>query len=140
MNDDLESRLERLRPAKLPSDLMARLTAARPQAPAPKPRPTWWRWLAPAFAATVAIVVHFRTQLPEEVPASLPAQTAQIISRDTLISTRDVGVILSADQQPYRLMELQWFEERELPGGANAAQVQVAQRRHQFVPVALEIY
>lgn len=142
MNDPIEEALKRMKPAEMPSDLMARLTAARPQ---PVERPAFWkRWLLPiAAGATAAILatVWLRNEPPQEKKPMIAQAAALPVERnDYLVGTREVGVILGPNQRPYRVMEVEWLEQDTIRPNAAGSAIRVETKRRDVIPVALEIF
>jgi hypothetical protein len=149
--DPVEMLLERMRPAELNNDLMARLTAARGNiAPA---RSRWQgsilRWLAPVGA--VACVAFLTVKVLESGPGAQPqtagvsstsaaAKVMPVLVQDNMLKAREMGVIVGPNRQPYQVMEYQWVESETIVPGANAPAVRVETTRRHVVPVELEVY
>lgn len=149
--DPVEILLERMRPAELNNDLMARLTAARGTiAPA---RSHWLggilRWLAPVGA--VAGVAFLTVKVLESGPGAQPqsagvattpvaTKTMPVLVQDNMLKAREMGVIVGPNRQPYQVMEYQWVESEMIVPGANAPAVRVETTRRHIVPVELEVY
>jgi hypothetical protein len=149
--DSLEILLERMRPAELNNNLMARLTAARG---AIAPARSGWaigflRWLAPVGA--VAGVAFLTVKVLDSDPAAKP-QTAEVspapavtkkmpvLVQDNMLKAREMGIIVGPNRQPYQVMEYQWVESEMIVPGANAPAVRVETTRRHIVPVELEVY
>lgn len=151
--DPFEEALQRMRPVEMPAHLMARLTAARPQARKQTERPAWmgvlFRWLLPVAAgACVAVATFFWLERDRPtvdsrgtVVAVAPEQEAlPMESADYFVGARPVGIVVAPNQRPYRVMEVEWIEHDTVPTGADGAALHTATRRRDVVPVALEIY
>ena len=143
--DPIEEALRGMRPAELPPQLMARLTAARPQ---PRERSAWQsvllRWLLPLTAsACVAVATFFwlEKNRPSAVATAVPESRAlPIESEDYLVGARPVGILVAPNQRPYRLMEVEWLEHETVRAGAGGAALHTATTRRDVIPVALELY
>ena len=113
--DPIEEALRGLRPAELPPQLMARLTAARPQ---PRERSVlrgmFFRWLLPLTAsACVAVATFFwleKNRPPAAVATAPESRALPIESEDYLVGARPVGILVAPNQRPYRLVEVEWLE------------------------------
>ena len=149
----IEDALEKLRPAGLEPSLMARLSAARPRQETPEKKSAWrellLRWLLPvATSACVAIATFAlleRNRPPEahKAGANYIASTdapTPFESRDYLLSARPVGIIVAPNQQPYRIMDVEWLEHETVRAGADGRARHTATTRRDVIPVALEIY
>lgn len=146
MNDPIEEALKRMKPAEMPSDLMARLTAARPQ-PKARKRAFWMRWLIPVGAgATAALMATvWLRHAPSVEKSSQPKIAAASISipvecNDYLVGAREVGVVAIPNQHPFRVMEVEWLEQSIIRTDANGPAIRVETKRKDVVPVALEIF
>jgi hypothetical protein len=152
-HNPIEDALRKLRPAELESSLMARLSAARPRNETPQQKSAWrevlLRWLLPLGAgacvavATFALLERNRTS---EAHESIPQGTAAagtpmpVESHDYLVSARPVGIVVAPNQQPYRIMDVEWLEYETVRAGANGPALHTATTRRDVIPVALEIY
>jgi negative regulator of sigma E activity len=151
-NDPIEDALRKLRPAEFESALMARLSAARPCKETLQKKSAWrevlLRWLLPlATSACVAIATflfleHNRTPDTHE---SKPDGTAladapPVESQDYLVSARPVGIVVAPNQQPYRIMDVQWLEYETVRASANGPALHTATTRRDVIPIALELY
>lgn len=141
--DPIEEALQKMRPAEIPSQLMARLTAARPQ---PRRRVMWqdvlFRWLLPlAASACVAVATFFwlEKNRPSVVTAS-GQQPTPVESQDYLVSARPMGIVVAPNQRPYRIMEVEWLEHETVRTGAGRPDLHTATMRRDVIPVALELY
>jgi hypothetical protein len=148
--DRLGEALKKLAPGAMPPQLMARLTAARPQ-PGGVGRLDWrgvlFRWLLPvAASACVAVGTFFwleHHRQPDLQSDSRPVVELPRIpmeSQDYLLSTRPIGIVVAPNQQPYRIMEVEWLEHETVPSGDGGAAFHTATTRRDVVPVALELY
>ena len=142
MKDPIEEALERLRPSELPNDLMARLTAARPQ-PAER-RSFWLRWMLPlAAGATAAILATMWLRQESSVQPSAPTLASARIPverNDFLVNAQDIGVVVGPNQQPYRIMQFDWLEQDTIRPTATGPAIRVETKRRNVIPIALEIY
>lgn len=151
--DPIEDALEKLRPAALDSSLMARLTAVRPRNDAPEKKSAWrdvlLRWLLPVATsagvavATFALLERHRTGGTRgQVPAVTVASDAPIPveSQDYLVSARPVGIVIAPNQQPYRIMDVEWLEYQTVRSDADGPALHTATTRRDVIPVALELY
>ncbi|MEK0449243.1 MAG: hypothetical protein RL088_1511 [Verrucomicrobiota bacterium] len=152
--DPVEILLERMRPADLNNDLMARLTAARGTiAPA---RSHWFggilRWLTPvgAVAAVALLTVKVldsgtagtavKPQSAGVATTPVATKTMPVLVQDNMLKAREMGVIVGPNRQPYQVMEYQWVESETIVPGSNAPAVRVETTRRHIVPVELEVY
>ena len=151
--DPIEDALCKLRPAELEPALIARLSAARPRNDVPQQKSAWRevliRWLLPLAAsacvavATFAVLEHHRTN---ETHGSAPKDAASaetplpIESQDYLVSARPVGIVVAPNQQPYRIMDVEWLEYQTVRGSADGPVLHTATTRRDVIPVALELY
>ena len=143
--DPIEEALRGLRPAEMPPQLMACLTAARPQ---PRERFAWrglfFRWLLPLTAsACVAVATFFWLEKNRPPAVSTAAQESSALpveSEDFLVRARPVGILVAPNQRPYRLMEVEWLEHETVRNGAGGEALHTATTRRDVIPVALELY
>lgn len=151
--DPFEEALKAIRPAELPSHLMARLTAGRPQGPEKAGQPGWsaalHRWLPPlATGACVAVATffwlegnHFSVGTHRPVATVGPgAEVTPVESGDYLVDARPVGTVVAPDQRAYRLMEVEWIEYETVRKGADGPDLHTATTRRDIIPVALDVY
>lgn len=155
-NDPIEDALQKLRPAELEPSLMARLSAARPRSETPRKNSAWrdvlLRWLLPlatsacVAVATFALLEHHRTH---EATGAQNADTGVVAtadaplpveSQDYLVSAQPVGIVVAPNQQPYRIMDVEWLEYQTVPGKAGGPALHTATTRRDVIPVALELY
>ena len=152
-HDPIEDALRKLRPAELESSLMARLSAARPRneiaAQKSTLRDVLMRWLLPLTAsACVAVgtfffLEHNRAHDPHNADADSTAATGTpmpVESEDYLVSARPLGIVVAPNQQPYRIMDVEWLEHETVRTGADGRAHHTATTRRDVIPVALEIY
>jgi hypothetical protein len=155
MNDPIEDALQRMKPAELPPGLMARLTAARPQADAAKGReeqefPTRFgflrRWLLPlgvcvaAAAGTVTWLNSTTGQRGAGQVAQPKAAAIPFESEDRFIGAREVGLIVPPGHRPIRLMEVEWLESSTVRPQPDGHALRVETTRRGVVPVAVEVF
>ena len=113
--DPIEQALQKMRPAELPAHLMARLTAARPQAQAKTERQTWGgvllRWLLPVAAgACVAVATFFwleknRSSAGAATVAAHDQASLPMESEDYFVGARPVGIVVAPNQRPFEPAE-----------------------------------
>jgi len=152
-HNPIEDALGKLRPAELDPALMARLSAARPRRETQGQKSAWsgmlLRWLLPlAASACVAWMTFFLLEHnradnangaePKDVASA--AAPLPVESQDYLVSARPVGIIVAPNQQPYRLMDVEWLEYQTVRAGANGPALHTATTRRDVIPVALELY
>ena len=143
--DPIEEALRAMRPAEMPPQLMARLTAARLQ---PRERFAFrgllFRWLLPlAASACVAVGTFFwleKDHSPSVAAAAPESRALPIESEDYLVGARPVGILVAPNQRPYRLVEVEWLEHETVHTGAGGAALHTATTRRDVIPVALELY
>lgn len=147
MKDPLEEALKGMRPAEMPPQLMARLTAARPQPAAKRAEGLWRRWflpLATAGCAGAAALAFLQStegpQLPAAPPAAMIAEALPFERHEFLVGSREVGVFVAPNQRAYRVMEIEWLEQDTIRAGQSGPAVRVETTRRDIVPVALEIF
>lgn len=152
-HDPIEEAVQKLRPAELENSLMARLTAARPLSESPEKRAAWrellLRWILPigtsagVAVATFALLERHRTS---EERGSAPTATVSadaplpLESEDFLVSARPVGIVVAPNQQPYRIMDVEWLEHQTMRADADGPALHTATTRREVIPVALEVY
>ena len=152
-HDPIEDALRKLRPAELERSLMARLSAARPCNGAPPQksalRELLLRWLLPIGASACVAVATFAwldRNRTNEAPESAPKDTAwsdtpiPAESQDYLLSVRPVGIVVGPNQQPYRIMDVEWLQHETVRAGAGGPELHMATKRRDVIPVALELY
>ncbi len=146
MKDPIEEALEKMNPAELPDALMARLTAARPQRKPEKERGgIWRRWLLPlatagcAAALALTLLRHFDDSQKQPTTVA-KAEPLPFERNDILLGSRDVGVMVGPNQQPYRVMVVDWLEQDTVRAAANGPAIRMDTKRRDVVPVALEIF
>ena len=141
--DPIEEALRGMRPAKMPPQLMARLTAARPQ---PRSRSglqdALLRWFLPLTAsACVAVATFFWLEKNRSSVVTAPGQQpTPVESQDYLVSARPVGIVVAPNRRPYRIMEVEWLEHETVRAGADGSALHTATTRRDVIPVALELY
>jgi hypothetical protein len=149
----IEDALQKLRPAALEPSLMARLSAARQRSKTPPQKSAWrellLRWLLPVATSACVAVITFsllernRSHEARDAGAKTAASAdapAPVESRDYLVSARPVGIIVAPNQQPYRIMDVEWLEHETVRAGSDDRARHTATTRRDVIPVALEIY
>ncbi len=147
----MEVELQRLKPATPPPELMERMLAALPAAPAPRletragtPRPTewWWpwlRWLAPVSAIVLVAFVSLR-QIPlalNHPVTGINADAVQISHK--LMSAYDaVGELPGGEAVRFRVRE--WSDSTVMHDSARGLVVEQSKPRLEVIPVAFETY
>ena len=150
-HDPVEMLLARMKPAPMNTDLMARLTAARPTT-SPKRSGAWSflsRWAFAAGAVACAAVVTVKVldsstntakDIASDNPEKAAAKNMPVIVQDNMLQAREMGVMMGPNRQPYQVMEYQWVESETLVPGTNVPSVRLETTRRQIVPVRLEVY
>jgi hypothetical protein len=149
--DRVEEALKKLQPSELPPHLMARLTAARPQAAQQDSEAGWrgiiFRWLLPlAASACVAVVTFFFLERnrpaagPDHADVAIEQEPQRVESQEFLVAARPVGIVVAPNQRPYRIMDVEWLEYETVRAGADGPLLHTATKRRDVVPVALEVY
>jgi len=125
MNPDIEERLQALRPAGPPADLLKRLVDSEPTAPG---KIRWLRLLAPlAAAAAVAALVALpllRVRHPvrsQPVAASAPAPSdflvfVPIARTSTLLDVHNIALIDANPSGPVRFVRATWLDDTTYAG------------------------
>jgi hypothetical protein len=125
MNPDTEERLQALRPAEPPADLLKRLLDSEPPAPG---NIRWLRLLAPlaAVAAVAALVALplLRARHPARrrpVAASAPAPSdfrvfVPIERTSTLLDVHNIAVIDEDPSHPIRFIRATWLDDTTYAG------------------------
>lgn len=144
----MEAELRRLTPARLPENFMARLAAAKPQIklqPPPKPIvvsgiEAWLqilRWLAPATAVAVAVVVVWRLGM---APPGGPSSSGEgvKIEHELVSSFEAVGRL--PDGEPVRFRCQNWMDQVVLNDKHSGMMVQQRTPRMEVVPMRFETY
>ena len=152
-HDPIEDALQKLRPAELESSLMARLSGVRPRNEAPpqksRLRDMLLRWLLPiatsagVAVATFTVLERNRAHESRDTRGSGVASAdtrAPVESQDYLVSARPIGIVVAPNQQPYRIMDVEWLEHETIRTGTDGRAQHTATRRRDVIPVALEIY
>ena len=149
-HDPIEDALQKLRPTELEPSLMARLSAARPRSEAPEKKSAWrealLRWLLPVATSagvavgTFAVLERNRTPEPRGSGVASAETRTPVESQDYLLSARPIGIVVAPNQQPYRIMDVEWLEHETVRAGADGRAVHTATTRRDVIPVALEIY
>lgn len=152
-----EAELRRLKPAQLPDDLQARL------ADLPQMRPVqsevrrasratatgwwlWFRWLAPATVALLAVLVvvfqggTHRNPAPPAISSSVPALKADQIEIDQQLVGSFDTVAEMPDGEPVRMRVNQWMDEVTLRDSATGVEVVQRTPRIKVVPVSFAVY
>ncbi|MBI4658139.1 MAG: hypothetical protein HY735_04685 [Verrucomicrobia bacterium] len=159
-HERFEAELRRLRPAKPPEDLMARLAAAKPFVHSPgsnttakscrtKRRELFLRWFLPAAATAAAAVLLALWRLDAPLPntpqkrpnaASIPALIADDIEIGRrLIATFDTVASLPSGE-PVRLRCREWLDEVVLRDKTSGVVIEQRTPRFDIVPVSFETY
>ncbi len=152
-HDPIEDALQKLRPSEIEPSLMARLSAARPRNEAPEKISAWrevlLRWLLPVATSacvavgTFAVLERRRAHEPRDTPGSGGASAGSPVpveSQDYLVSARPIGIVVAPNQQPYRIMDVEWLEHETVRTDADGRAHHTATTRREVIPVALEIY
>jgi len=157
MNDmeleHLEAELRRVVPARPPEDFMARLKAAQPAAmraartePPIRVRPSagfelsaWlMRWLVPATALLIGMLVVWRVSLPGANAA--PAMSADNVQIDEqLVSAFDTVAPL-ATGEPVRFRCRTWIDKVVLRDKERGVMIEQDTPRVEVIPVSFETY
>lgn len=144
MKDPIEEALEKLTPAELPPDVMARLTAARPQPASKEGRAGWSRWFLPvatAGCASAAALAYFNGQeLPVRAPSIEEAAPLPVERGEFLLGSRELGVVVAPDQRPYRVLQVEWLERDIVRASEHGPGIRMDTKRREIVPVALEVF
>ena len=144
-HDSIEKALAELKPAELPPQLMARLTAARPQAAKAEPRglgALLLRWLLPLGVGACAAVAVLTFLQHDAVKPAVAKRNAPMPfeSEERLVSARDMGVVNAPGNRPFRLVEVEWLVSDTVRPRESGPAVRVETTRREVIPVALEIY
>ena len=156
MNDreleNLEAELRRVVPAPPPEEFMARLLAAKPALPAVRTKPlvrlrpsagfdlsAWlMRWLMPATAVVIGMLVVWRVNLPGANAA--PALSADNVQIDEqLVSDFDTVAPL-ASGEPVRFRCRTWMDKVVLRDKARGVMIEKETPRVEVIPVSFETY
>ncbi len=151
--DPIEDALRKMRPAELEPSLMARLSAARPRKETQPTHSAWreglLRWLLPVAASACVAVATFllleRTRTPDVREGGADGITSAgsplpVESQDYLVSAQPVGIVVAPNQQPYRIMDVQWLEYQTVRERSDGPALHTATTRRDIIPVALELY
>jgi|YelNatPaOPRAMG01_1025707.scaffolds.fasta_scaffold21940_3 hypothetical protein len=156
-NEVFEAELRRLKPARLPAALRARLDQAGAEAlgqPVPATEPTtgwqwWWlrlRWLAPAAAVGLAVMlgvtrIHREPSRAAHPPApAAPALHANEVVIDRTLLTAFDALATLPDGEPVRLRCRHWIESVTLRDSARGIEVEQRVPRLEVVPISFETY
>ena len=152
-----EAELRRLKPARLPDPLHARLEDPPPMAPAqsevrrPSRAPApggwlWLRWLAPATVAVLAVLVvvsqgdHHRNTSPPAISPSVPSLRADQVEIDRQLLDSFDTVAELPDGEPVRFRCQQWVDAVTLRDSASGVEVVQRTPRIKVVPVSFAVY
>ncbi len=152
-----EAELRRLKPARLPGQLQARLEDVPPTAPAQSEvrRPSrarapgawlWLRWLAPATVAVLAVLVvvsqgdHHRNTSPPAISPSVPSLRADQVEIDQQLLGSFDTVAEMPDGEPVRMRVHQWMDAVTLRDSASGVEVVQRTPRVRVVPVSFAVY
>jgi hypothetical protein len=156
-HDLFEAELRRLKPARLPDPLRARLEDPPPKAPAQNEvrRPSrapgsggwlWLRWLAPATMAVLAVLVvvsqggHHRNTSPPAISPSVPSLRADQVEIDRQLVDSFDTVAQLPDGEPVRFRCQQWVDAITLRDSASGVEVVERTPRIKVVPVSFAVY
>jgi hypothetical protein len=152
-----EAELRRAQPARLPENFMARLRAAKPASePARRARfkqqgegPGWWRmwrWLAPAMAVGVAVLLvgqgrrsagRGAGKMPADAAYGLKADGVQVDQE--LVSSFDVVAKLPSGE-PVRFRCRKWRDQWSVTDTNRGVEIVQNSPRVEVVPVRFETY
>ena len=143
MNDDLEQRLAALRPAELPAEMQARLTA--PPVACGKIR---WLWVVAPLAAAACwflLLTLERPPVPERKSAPGPQPSdyhvfLPIKQTSTLVRVEDLAVIDAERVHPIRLVRATWIDDVTYAGDDGHSTLRRQEPRAEIIPIALETY
>jgi len=152
-----EAELRRLKPARLPDQLQARLEDVPTTAPAQSevrrpsraPTPAWWlllRWLTPATVALLAVLVvvfkggNHRNPTPPAISSSTPALKADQVEIDQQLLGSFDTVAEMPDGEPVRMRVHQWMDAVTLRDSASGVEVVQRTPRVRVVPVSFAVY
>ena len=145
MSDDpIEQRLQRMRPVAVPNAVMARLIAARPQAPAAGRKR--WLWIPGLAAAACALaVVLFRVGgSPKPAAPQLRAEAARVFlpvaQTNILVRADDLGVFGEESPHPFRLVRCVWVDDETYRAADGKSHARITRPREQIVPISLHTY
>ena len=152
-----EAELRRLKPARVPDELQARLPDLPPNGPAQTeirrparaPATGWWRWLrwlSPATVALLAVLVvvfkggNHRNPTPPAISTSIPALKADQVEIDQQLVGSFDTVAEMPDGEPVRMRVNQWMDEVTLRDSASGVEVVQRTPRVKVVPVSFAVY
>lgn len=152
-----ETELRRLKPARLPDPLHARLEDLPPTAPAQNEvrGPSiasfrrawlWLRWLAPATMIVLAVLVvvsqgdHHRNTSPPAISPPVPSLRADQVEIDRQLLDSFDTVAELPDGEPVRFRCQQWVDEVTLRDSASGVEVVQRTPRINVVPVSFAVY
>lgn len=162
-NELLEAELNRLKPARLPETLNARIeqrlsavsTREAEARPTPRARVAgWWlwlRWLAPATAVVLAALVvmsqggKHRITTPPAPAASTASNAEPALKADQVEVDQELlgsfdAVADLPDGEPVRLRFRQWVDEVTLRDSARGVEVVQRTPRIEVIPVSFATY
>jgi len=153
-----EAELRRLKPAKPPEELMARIAAALPEValhpgarPEPLRAPSVWQFLARVFAPGLAVaasaiaVVLWLRPTPETTSPSPVARVASAVNADNVEIDRRLVAAFDTlarlpDGAPVRFRCREWMDNVTLHDAKQGIEVEQSLPRMEIVPVRLETY
>jgi hypothetical protein len=118
MNPDIEERLQALRPAGPPADLLKRLVDSEPTAPG---KIRWLRLLAPLAAAALPLLRVRHPVRSQPVAASAPAPSdflvfVPIARTSTLLDVHNIALIDANPSGPVRFVRATWLDDTTYAG------------------------
>jgi hypothetical protein len=140
MNEDpIEQRLQRMLPAPVPNEVMARLIAARPQ-PA-SARRLRWLWFPGLTAAACALAMMLRPPAAPPTPAEPVARVfVPVTQTNYLVRADDLGVFAEDTPNPFRLVRTVWVDDETYRGTDGASHLRVTRPREEIIPISLKTY
>jgi hypothetical protein len=150
VNPDLERRLQALRPAAPPPDLLKQILESEPPAPG---KIRWLRLLAPlaAAAAVAALVALVALPLlrprhpvrPQPVAASAPTPSdflvfVPIARTSTLLDVHNISVLDVNPSRPVRFVRATWLDDTTYAGDDGHSTLHRREPRTAIVPMPLD--
>ena len=140
--NDIEQRIRELRPAPAPADLMARLSAANPDAPAkPRPKvvPAFIAWVGGIAAAAACVaLIHMRGGGSDTPPDPVADAPLHIIQKDsTLLGTRTLAITEHGGQL-WEISEQEWRDDTIALCSTSPVELHSAVTRREIVCAPVE--
>lgn len=153
MNPDIEERLQALRPAEPPADLLKQLLASEPPAPG---KIHWLRSLSPPAATAAAIATAAAVALvalpllrPRHAVKAQPVAASVPISPDfrvfvpiahtrTILDVHNIAIIDADPSRPVRFVRATWLDDTTYAGDDGHSTLRRSEPRSAILSIPLD--